>query len=469
MDLYEWLIIILFCLVSVLFGILYFLYNYIKAPYSNYPGPVHYPLIGSFIEYYQNKDRFYDWMHDLLKMNNNKMISFSLPMKGVYILLAKPHDLKYVLKENFENYHREPIYAEFKDLLGEGIFNVDGYKWRDQRKIASHEFSKRNLNQKAFSVFEECSDVLCKRLDKLCETNEVFDLQNIMFRMTMDSICLIAFGYNPGCLTSEEMPEFAKAIDWCTQYLFERIQDPVLVPKKILGVGNESILREKVNMLDDLCFKIIDQKRESHDDAIDILTLFMEKRPDEGDIYYRDVVFSFILAGRDTTASSLTWFFYEMCKNPLIKEKVINSDKKYIRNAFLETLRLHPPVPMDLKCAGQDDVLPDGQIIPAGAKVLYSPYIFGRSKDIWGEDVMEFKPERWESKKPTDYEFPSFNAGPRICLGKEFAIMEATTVIEKVFSRYDIELMKEDIPTYSVGITSFMSGGLDVRISHKVK
>ena len=92
-------------------------------------------------------------------------------------------------------------------------------------------------------------------------------------------------------------------------------------------------------------------------------------------------------------------------------------------------LRLHPSVPVDIKFAVKDDTLPDGTFIPKGSTVIYSPYAMGRSKEIWGADALEFKPERFLSGEgsnvePSQYKYTTFNAGYRLCLGKPLAMLE---------------------------------------------
>jgi len=153
----------------------------------------------------------------------------------------------------------------------------------------------------------------------------------------------------------------------------------------------------------------------------------------------------------------LSWATYELTQNPEWQQKLLDAlrehDAKHQKQsnvldetsdnydaydeiahlpmiqAFLhETLRLHPSVATDSRDALNDDVLPDGQFIQAGTNVQYAPYIFGRSTKLWGADALEFKPERWldpttrtSIKEVSQYKFITFNAGPRLCLGKRMS------------------------------------------------
>lgn len=444
-------------------------------------GPKHYPFFGSLFEFLENKARMYDWLYECSqKYGKDGVFSVSLPALGPMIFLMKPEQVKYILKDNMQNYNRKPLYEVFDELMGEGMFNIDGEKWKEQRIISSHMFSTKKLKINAFNIFMRSTDNLIKRIDGHIERNEPFDIKDYMFRTTMDSIAKMAFDYDTDCLISEDVPEFTKSVDWAVQYLFNRGNDPLWKIKLWLNVENEQIYKEKVRVLNEVCYHIIEERKKKINDegyeGDDILSLFMGRGINDPK-YLRDMVFTFIIAGRDTTASSLTYFFYEMAKNPDVEKKVrdeidlVVDDEldfsgescgqlKYTENSFLETLRLHPPVPFDGKYAENDDWLPDDRktFVPAGARVSYSPYIFGRLRNLWGDDVLEFKPERWDDvnirQNELQYHFIAFNAGPRICLGRFFAILEAKVVISRLFKRYRFSLVDEELPKYTVGLTT---------------
>ena len=108
-------------------------------------------------------------------------------------------------------------------------------------------------------------------------------------------------------------------------------------------------------------------------------------------------------------------------------------EMQYLHAAVCESLRLYPPVPINSKAALEDDVLPGGRYVGKGWTVDYSKYVMGRMKSIWGEDCEEFKPERWlkngEFVGEDAYKFAAFNAGPRICLGKEMAFIQMKSIV----------------------------------------
>ena len=230
-----------------------------------------------------------------------------------------------------------------------------------------------------------------------------------------------------------------------------------------------------------------------------------------------DSAMNFLSAGRDTTAQSLTWTFYQLMRHPghirqirreirdldgassdhlsddtgssreevLLSFSLINSNSlPYTHATFSETIRLYPPVPFELKEAIAPTTFPDGTILPASSVVLWVPWSMGRSPLIWGSHAMDFRPTRWltkggediDAQDKTSYENPVFNAGPRACLGKRMAELLAVYVIARLWWQYDFEEVldvqfggcgagKERISQNS--LTLPMEGGLPVRVRQK--
>jgi len=199
-----------------------------------------------------------------------------------------------------------------------------------------------------------------------------------------------------------------------------------------------------------------------------------------------DVVISFMIAGRDTTATLLTWTFYELAQHPDLEEKVVAEIHEMLKtsgdppsydvvlrdlpytHAFLcEVLRLHPPVPSDSKVAKEEDVLPDGTVIPKNGRVIYMPYIFGRLESIWGPTANQFDPSRWlkMTEEPSQYAFITFNAGPRLCLGKQMAFYEAKMLLAMLLPRFKFSLVPDHPIQYKVSIILQLKYGLSMTVS----
>jgi cytochrome P450 len=190
----------------------------------------------------------------------------------------------------------------------------------------------------------------------------------------------------------------------------------------------------------------------------------------------RAQMLNILLAGRDTTASLLSWLFHELLRNPHVFTKlrttVINTfgtyedsqeisfttlkGCQYLQYCLNETLRLWPVVPGNGRRSNKDTFLPrgggpDGQspvFIKKDTEVSYAVHVTHRRKDIWGEDALEFKPERFEGRK-SGWEYLPFNGGPRICIGQQFALTEASYVVVRLLQKFDkIEPGKHELEGY---------------------
>ena len=158
----------------------------------------------------------------------------------------------------------------------------------------------------------------------------------------------------------------------------------------------------------------------------------------------------------------------------------------YIAAVLNESLRMYPPVPVELKESTADSTFPDGTWLPKGSVVLWVTWAMGRSKNIWGYDADEFRPERWliaedegeplSLKTMSAFAFPVFNGGPRACLGKRMAELLAVYVIASLIWKYDFEEVYDEKLTHGEtpkerrsqnSLTLPMEGGLPCYVRRK--
>ncbi|OMP00542.1 Cytochrome P450 [Corchorus olitorius] len=427
------------------------------------------------------------------------------------VYTSEPANVEYILKTNFPNYGKGDYNnGLLRDLLGDGIFAVDGEKWRQQRKVSSYEFSTRVLRDFSSVVFRKNVGKLANILSEAANANEIVDIQDLFLKSTLDSIFKVAFGVelDSMCGTNAEGKAFTTAFDDASAATLFRYVDIFWKIKKFLNIGSEAALKKNIKVVDNFVYKLIhnkaDQMRNSKDDDSsmkkdDILSRFLQVG-DTDPTYLRDIILNFIIAGKDTTAATLSWFIYMLCEHPDVQEKIAQEVKEatnkmnevkdfsefaasiteesfekmnYLHAAITETLRLYPAVPVDAKLCLSDDTLPDGFNVRKGDMVAYQPYAMGRMKFIWGDDAEEFKPERWLDEngmfRPENpFKFTAFQAGPRICLGKEFAYRQMKIFSAVLLHYFMFKLGDANKKvTYRTMINLHIDGGLHVRAFHR--
>eukprot|EP00455_Lapot_gusevi_P057389 TRINITY_DN9763_c0_g2_i5.p1 TRINITY_DN9763_c0_g2~~TRINITY_DN9763_c0_g2_i5.p1 ORF type:complete len:344 (+),score=126.78 TRINITY_DN9763_c0_g2_i5:572-1603(+) len=314
----------------------------------------------------------------------------------------------------------------------------------------------------------EHARILTGRLSEIGPNKKV-DMQDMFFRFTMDSIAKIAFGKTLGCLTSEKV-EFADAFDRAQFLAEKRFYSPIWKLERWWGTAAEKELASCVKVLDEFAYGIVNERKQESSEELreraDLLSMFMSSTDHDGrpftDAFLRDVIMNFIIAGRDTTANTLSWLFYEVARHPEVEAKLVEEIEqelrggepdydtverrmKYLEAVVYETLRLHTPVPKDPKQAVEDDVLPNGMKVPAGTLVTYMPWVMGRLDEIWPR-AEEFLPERWiNNPLPSPFKYPVFQAGPRICLGRNMALLEAKLCTVYLLQHFSFRLVKPDM------------------------
>lgn len=477
------------------------------------------PILGHFFQVQKNTHRF----HDFLREASQKfppLASWTLGGLGYppLVYVQGEANVKHMLKDNFDNYSLSENRNELlEELFGHGIFGVNGEAWRSQRKAASHIFSFRQLNDHMSHIIVEHVQILQQILTSAMESNKPIDMQKMFFRLTMDSFTEWAFGEKLNSLTQEHVP-FAHAFDTCQRLLLCRIFDPFWKAKRVFGLGAEGNIKKQLKILDDFAYRTINRRREAFQSASSgsgleagssLISWYIREAKKTGktlsDKELRDVLLNFMVAGRDTTAVLLSWFAYELTQHPEVEAKILEEIKSvladptlmqddeavsgqvgkylslvrsspYLEAALLETLRLHPSVPQDDREALADDTFPDGTRVPKGTSVSFSPYIAGRNPALWGADCCEFKPSRWlreDSQVPvrdaySQYFFPAFSAGPRLCLGKTLAITEAKLAMIMLLEKFSFSLAEQPPVSYEVTITLNVKNGLLCNIHPRV-
>ena len=473
------------CILGLFF--LYCLYFYCNYYKNTIGGPVPYPFIGNLLFFVENDSKPNKTNYLLAHQNKYGPIwETFLPMNSIFKLergvhISLPIDLKCVLKDSFNNFEKgENQYEIFNDLLGNGIFNSDGEIWKKQRKIASHKFSRNNLKLYMLDIFCKHADDLVNKIEKI-KQNNFFDIQHVFFKYTFDAICEIGMGIDSSNFDNS-FNLFGNSFDKVQETIERRFFNPLWKIQNKLDIGNEKNFNKNIKNINKFIYNII-QKRKNDitnlEKKNDILSQFMINENNKTKL--KDIITNFMIAGRDTTATALTWCIYVLCKDEnqeilldLREEifKTIGFEKptfkkihtmSYLYGFISEVLRLYSPVPVDTKICVKNTELPSGINVNKGDRIFYSPLLMGHIDAFW-EEPEKIKPERWfENRNISQYIFPVFNSGYRICLGKEMAYLEISVVLIYLLRNFDFCLFSDNIEQITK-ITLNVKNGLLVSV-----
>ncbi|XXG49375.1 hypothetical protein AAC387_Pa02g3578 [Persea americana] len=479
------------------------------------------PIVGMLPSLFMNIHRLHEWSTGLLR-DTGCTFMFNGPWFTQMSVLCTCHpaNVNHIFSTNFTSFPKGPFFSKIFDVLGDGIFNSDSEPWRIQRKMAHSLISSERF--RAFVARTSQAKVdkgLVHVLKNVIKQGEgIVDLQDVFQRFTFDNTCILVFGVDPGCLAVDfPTVPFAKAMDDAMEALLFRhvIPESWWMLLKWLNIGWEKKLAEGWKIIDQFINQHISTRREElhkskahggesdREEGGDLLTAYINYQHEDGlglsnsDKFLRDTAVNLMLAGRDTTSSALTWFFWVVSMNPEVETKILQELKAtspklregghgipkvfdaeelsqlvYLHAALCESLRLFPPVPFEHKSAVQPQVLPTGETIQSETKIVIPLYAMGRMESIWGKDCLEYKPERWISERgklkfEPSYKFMAFNSGPRNCLGKEVALTQMKTVAAALLFNFHFQVLEGHPVSPKLSIILHMKNGLMVRVREK--
>uniref|UniRef100_A0ACD5WF32 Uncharacterized protein n=1 Tax=Avena sativa TaxID=4498 RepID=A0ACD5WF32_AVESA len=478
-------------------------------------GVTQWPIVGVIPAIVSNIHRIFEGVTGLLALSHlNYQCRFWFAGFR-YFITCDPANVRHIFTSNFENYPKGDVFAQMFDILGGGIFNSDGEKWRRQRTKAQmlmttpryRTFVERCTLEKAErSVLPYLAHVADDTAGATC------DLQDVFMRWSFDTTSNLVYGVDPGCLAIglPEVP-FARAMDDALRTVFLRHIIPVTIWKAMrrLDVGHERTNAAAQRTANSFVAATIASRRAAHRkhgadrSAADLLSSFIcdeevANDPD-ADQYIRDMTLNLLVAGRDATSSALSWFFYLLATNPRVEQKLLEElapiaarkrpstgggggmvafeagelkNLLYLHAAVCECLRLYPSLPMEHKAVVSRDVLPSGHEVRPGDKILVFNYSMGRMKRVWGPDCREFRPERWISEDgklryvPSN-KFVAFNSGPRTCLGKEMVLVQMKVTVAAVAWNFAVEVVPGHVVEPKLSIILHMKNGLLVRVKRR--
>ncbi|MEO5916558.1 MAG: cytochrome P450 [Luteolibacter sp.] len=375
---------------------------------------------------------------------------------NVIHLLNHPDHVEHVLQRRSANYDKQTRSSDtIRSISGESLLTASGEFWKRQRRMDQPAFHHQQIAGFTRKMTDAAENML-DRWQNHSPPGSAIDIASEMSRLTYSIVGRTLFSFDTG--TDAEVIEQAMWV--MLPHVFKRLGHIVQVPDWFPSPANRRF-RKSLAEVDRVVYQIIARHREAMENGTpdnDLLAMLIQARDPEteaalSDTQLRNETITFLLAGHETTANALTWTFHLLSQHPEVERQLIDEIRSvlgdrtpvledmpkltYTKRVIQESMRLYPPIWIIERHAIDEDEI-GGFHIPAGSSVVISPYALHRHPAFW-ERPEDFDPSRFESPPPEAY-IP-FGAGPRFCIGHEFAMLEARLITVMVMQAYQLRMV----------------------------
>ncbi len=383
----------------------------------------------------------------------------------VFVNISDPDFGKLIASKGQKVFGKEdsikaPLYF-IKELFGPNIFSEKSDSWLKHRRALDPSFS-----QSSVGYVVSCTNQVMKQFDLYTSQRKGIIDADIMSNVALDVLGKAGFDHEFEAVSKDGMSEICQATG--DLFRISRIYSliPTLFLRKRLQFGPLKKMHDAVHIFSKTMDQLIQSRQGQSTDKKDILSRLLNATSEEEHsntlLNHKELLgdlFLLLAAGQETTGRAMTFCLYLLCKNPQIQQKaqqVVDSilqgrepqiedmDKlEYIHLLMKETLRLYPVAPGIVRVI-EEDLNFKGYFIPKDTMISYVWSPTGRDSKHWGEDVKEFKPERFQDKIEENSFFTPFGVGARICIGRVFARYEFITAMTHILQHYTVELENPD-------------------------
>lgn len=412
------------------------------------------PLIGSILEYRRD---FLGMLRHLAELGD--LSRFQI-MGEQLILVNNPELLHQLLIEHGHkvNKSNDSIDASLP-LAGHGLFNIEEKLHKQERKLLAADFTPKAIAQ--------YSDLIIECVDEQIagwQNGEEVAIGKAMVQLTVRIIGKIVLGVDLLHESESLWKVFTVAFERMRDYMAEILPVPLSFP-----LPGHVAYRKAVAELDSLIYRIIEEHRRGENTSHDVVNtlLRIQKEAPEGvsmtDQQIRDEVVTMLVAGHETTANSLSFAWAEMACNEAIYEKAVAEVDRawgsripkaeelrsipYITQVFFESLRKYPPFYI-LDRQNTEEITIGDCVMPKDTVILFSPYTLHHKASLY-PDPERFDPERFNPEnlaKLPRLAFIPFSEGPRVCLGKSLATLEASFILGRFLQKARFVSQAKSLP-----------------------
>lgn len=369
-----------------------------------------------------------------------------------FYLVTHPRDIEHVWKTHHTNYVKGANFQLLRPLGGNGLFLNEGDSWRTQRKLLQPAFHVPRLTAMAGTITASV-ETLLGRWERELTYGVPFDFEHEMMGLLIELAVKTLFGSD----VAGDTATVNEAVTTAFSILHSRVLSPLPLPWSVPFPSHVRFLKA-VERLENVVYRIIDERRKSGSEGSDVLSTLLSVRDEAGepmpDRQIRDEVVTMIVAGHESTGSSLAWTLDLLSRYPLVMERVDAElaevlggrtptfedlpRLQYLGRVVKESLRLYPPFWLLTRTPLADDELA-GYRIPAGSVLMFSSYVTHRRPDFW-DNPEAFDPDRFLPERSADrpqFAYYPLGGGPRVCIGARMAEMQALLVLGTILQRYN--------------------------------
>jgi cytochrome P450 len=395
--------------------------------------------------------------------------------------VTDPNLVKAVLLDNREDFPKTPLERRvLGPLLGNGVLTSDGVNWRWQRQTVAPLFRHSDLLSTVPSMVAAADAVIGEW--RRCTPGDSQRIDQAMARATFRVISeTLLPGGEAYVIPAIERAnaDYLMPVSWAIAYAILRL------PKWLPHPGKRAMRRAEQALRSSLA-ELVQARRTNPSARADLFSrLLRAANPETGepmsDEQLVDNVLTFLSAGHETTGRALTWTLYLLARSSEWEARVVEEVAQVagqtpvsaahierlqvVAQVLKESMRLYPPVPVLTRIA-KDDVELGGQRLARGTLVVMPIYAIHRHRRLWA-DPDHFDPDRFAPEQEvrySRYQFMPFGAGPRICVGASFAMIEATAILATLVrgARFQVPDNYEPMPISRVTLRP--KGGMPLRV-----
>ncbi|MBV8067243.1 MAG: cytochrome P450 [Candidatus Eremiobacteraeota bacterium] len=364
------------------------------------------------------------------------VVAFALPWRS-YVFINDPEPLKDMFVTQQHAFSKSLGARVLRLLLGEGLLTSEEPLHRKMRRIVQPAFHHERIAE-----YERIMERDAREFAEMLRLGEAFDAHAAMMELTLRIASETLFG-------SDESDSAAAVADALRLMMteFSAMLTPIGALRQRLPLRNTRRFWRARRALDAIIYDLIARRRRNGTQRVDALSMLLVAQASESaplsDEQLRDEIMTLFIAGHETTANLLTWTLYLLAQHPDVDARTAAAaragDRSYLNRVLKEVLRLYPPAWIIGREALRDVTLAGGGFIPRGTTVFAAPLMLHRRPDLFS-DPDEFDPDRWLGPEPPPFAYVPFGGGARRCIGDEFALREASIVLQALVSRFRFEL-----------------------------